>query len=976
MLPKGGSGGAVEDALELDQDSSQTIPKPWVFPVPKGTLQRIFGTSQVFQGFDNVKPKVTGLTVPLKVREYYHRGQECLEHGDWEMAVLFFSRALHLDSQLVDFYALRAEAYIQLCDFSSAAQNLRRAYSFQPDSKYLERLTFVLYLQGQYLLEHCEFMEALKIFSQAAELQPENPSFRYRCMACLLALRRHHDCLSLVTKEIKGGTVNADIYILRARLYNFFQKPDLCYQDLHSALLWDPKHPQARVLLKTMVEQSQQAHREAGALAVQGKLQLALQRINCAIENNPLDPNLFLFRGTMYRRLQEFDSAVEDFLKALDMMSDSQEDMVQQAQRQLLLAYNDFAVHCYTQGAYQEGVLLLNKALKDEQREKGLYINRGDCFFQLGNLAFAEADYQQALALSPRDEGAHTRMGLLQEKMGFCEHKRRQFQKAESHFSVAIQHNPQKAQYYLHRARNRQLLQDTSGARQDVATVLLLNPNQPKLFMLMTTLFPGMSVEEVLGSQVAHLARLQLQRPVGRLLRERELERQKARDLQLSWSLEEPLLETVEEATPQILWMKRESSKEEDLEEEEEEKENLELSPDRMTSLSDSYPDHTSSGSTLGFRMTSTSEMDTSTSNQDYQSSPATAAPSSSSSPPKEVFKAKHRKTGKKVALKKVLMENEKEGFPITALREIKILQLLKHENVVNLIEICRTKASPYNRCKGSIYLVFDFCEHDLAGLLSNVLVKFTLSEIKKVMQMLLNGLYYIHRNKILHRDMKAANVLITRDGVLKLADFGLARAFSLAKNSQPNRYTNRVVTLWYRPPELLLGERDYGPPIDLWGAGCIMAEMWTRSPIMQGNTEQHQLALISQLCGSITPEVWPNVDKYELFEKLELVKGQKRKVKDRLKAYVRDPYALDLIDKLLVLDPAQRIDSDDALNHDFFWSDPMPSDLKGMLSTHLTSMFEYLAPPRRKGSQITQQSTNQSRNPATTNQTEFERVF
>ncbi|XP_066436671.1 cyclin-dependent kinase 9 isoform X2 [Eleutherodactylus coqui] len=340
-----------------------------------------------------------------------------------------------------------------------------------------------------------------------------------------------------------------------------------------------------------------------------------------------------------------------------------------------------------------------------------------------------------------------------------------------------------------------------------------------------------------------------------------------------------------------------------------------------------------------------------------------------------EVFKAKHRQTGKKVALKKVLMENEKEGFPITALREIKILQLLKHENVVNLIEICRTKANQYNRYKGSIFLVFDFCEHDLAGLLSNTHVKFTLSEIKKVMQMLLNGLYYIHRNKILHRDMKAANVLITRDGVLKLADFGLARAFSLAKNSQPNRYTNRVVTLWYRPPELLLGERIYGPPIDLWGAGCIMAEMWTRSPIMQGNTEQHQLTLISQLCGSITPEVWPNVDKYELYQKLELPKGQKRKVKERLKAYVKDAYALDLIDKLLVLDPAQRIDSDDALNHDFFWSDPMPSDLKNMLSTHNQSMFEYLAPPRRRGGHMPQQPANQGRNPAT-NQSEFDRVF
>ncbi|KAF3848696.1 hypothetical protein F7725_015193 [Dissostichus mawsoni] len=219
-----------------------------------------------------------------------------------------------------------------------------------------------------------------------------------------------------------------------------------------------------------------------------------------------------------------------------------------------------------------------------------------------------------------------------------------------------------------------------------------------------------------------------------------------------------------------------------------------------------------------------------------------------------EVFKAKHRQTGKKVALKKVLMENEKEGFPITALREIKILQLLKHENVVNLIEICRTKdtkaASTW--CLTSV--------RRLAGLLSNANVKFTLAEIKKVMQMLLNGLYYIHRNK-----------------------------------------------------------------------------------------------------------------KYELYQKMELPKGQKRKVKDRLKAYVKDPYALDLIDKLLVLDPAQRIDSDDALNHDFFWSDPMPSDLKNMLSTHNTSMFEYLAPPRRRG-HMPQQQPNQNRNPATTSQTEFDR--
>lgn len=103
---------------------------------------------------------------------------------------------------------------------------------------------------------------------------------------------------------------------------------------------------------------------------------------------------------------------------------------------------------------------------------------------------------------------------------------------------------------------------------------------------------------------------------------------------------------------------------------------------------------------------------------------------------------------------------------------------------------------------------------------------------------------------------MKAANILITKSGVLKLADFGLARAYSVCKPGHKNRYTNRVVTLWYRAPELLLGERNYGPPVDMWGAGCIMAEMWTRSPIMQGHTEQQQLELISQLCGSINSEV------------------------------------------------------------------------------------------------------------------------
>ncbi len=289
-----------------------------------------------------------------------------------------------------------------------------------------------------------------------------------------------------------------------------------------------------------------------------------------------------------------------------------------------------------------------------------------------------------------------------------------------------------------------------------------------------------------------------------------------------------------------------------------------------------------------------------------------------------EVFKARDRESGAVVALKKVLMEFEKEGFPITALREIRTLQQLRHDNVVTLIEICHGLEAA--RKKITFYLVLEFCEHDLSGLLSNLEVKFSLGEIKSIIKQLLNGLFYLHNSKIIHRDMKAANVLITKTGTLKLADFGQARAISSDGGS--NRYTNRVVTLWYRPPELLLGERYYGPAVDLWGAGCIMAELWTRSPILQGSSEQHQLKLIAHLCGAITPQTWPGVENLEFYEKLE-IPAPPRRVKERLRPYVKNRHALDLLDKLLCLNPDWRINAERALDHDFFWTDPMPSKWK-----------------------------------------------
>ncbi|CAH8608116.1 unnamed protein product [Schistosoma intercalatum] len=312
-----------------------------------------------------------------------------------------------------------------------------------------------------------------------------------------------------------------------------------------------------------------------------------------------------------------------------------------------------------------------------------------------------------------------------------------------------------------------------------------------------------------------------------------------------------------------------------------------------------------------------------------------------------EVFKVRHRVTKQHYALKRLKTEQETEGFPVTALREIRILSSLSHENVVRLRGVCHKKAAPSSNYRYEFYLLFDICEHDLAGLLAQK-VEFSLPVKKSIMQQLLTGLYFLHKNNVLHRDLKTSNILIDREGVLKIADFGLARlTVTSIRPDRASRYTGRVVTLWYRPPEILLNDRYYGRPVDIWGAGCIMAELWTNYPIMQGENELLQLNLIIQLCGSITPEVWPAVQNLETYQKIKLPKDVKRHVKEKLTPQIPCSSAVDLIDKLLVLDPNKRLDADQALSHDFFHEDPPPGDLS-CLSKNGASFLEYLGQANR----------------------------
>lgn len=268
------------------------------------------------------------------------------------------------------------------------------------------------------------------------------------------------------------------------------------------------------------------------------------------------------------------------------------------------------------------------------------------------------------------------------------------------------------------------------------------------------------------------------------------------------------------------------------------------------------------------------------------------------------------RHNNRVVALKKIRLESEDEGVPSTAIREISLLKEMRDDNIVRLYDIIHLDSH-------KLYLVFEFLDLDLKKYMESIPRGAGLepSMVKRFMHQLVKGIKHCHSHRVLHRDLKPQNLLIDKEGNLKLADFGLARAFGVPLRA----YTHEVVTLWYRAPEVLLGGKQYSTGVDMWSVGCIFGEMCNRTPMFSGDSEIDQIFHIFRILGTPNEENWPDVtylpdfkQTWPKWEKADLAKH----------VPLLDRNGVDLLEQMLTYDPSNRISAKRALVHPYFQED------------------------------------------------------
>ncbi|KAF5280185.1 hypothetical protein FQA39_LY18102 [Lamprigera yunnana] len=270
------------------------------------------------------------------------------------------------------------------------------------------------------------------------------------------------------------------------------------------------------------------------------------------------------------------------------------------------------------------------------------------------------------------------------------------------------------------------------------------------------------------------------------------------------------------------------------------------------------------------------------------------------------VYKGRNKKTGQLVAMKKIRLESEDEGVPSTAIREISLLKELRHINIVTLEDVLMEESR--------LYLVFEFLSMDLKKYMEKIKPGEYMNPnlVKSYLYQVNQAILFCHQRRVLHRDLKPQNLLISKNGLIKVADFGLGRAFGV-----PVRvFTHEVVTLWYRAPEILLGSTRYSCPIDIWSLGCIFSEMASKRPLFQGDSEIDQLFRIFRVLMTPTECIWPGVSSLPDY-KSTFPNWTTYNLQSQTKNLSDGGY--DLLKQMLVYDPAKRISAKKIVSHSYF---------------------------------------------------------
>ncbi|GAB6026100.1 Cyclin-dependent kinase 20 [Chamberlinius hualienensis] len=282
------------------------------------------------------------------------------------------------------------------------------------------------------------------------------------------------------------------------------------------------------------------------------------------------------------------------------------------------------------------------------------------------------------------------------------------------------------------------------------------------------------------------------------------------------------------------------------------------------------------------------------------------------------VLKARNLQTGKIVAMKRVPLKNFENGIPNSALREIKTLRVIDSEHVVKLLDVF-----PHG---SGFVLVFEYMVTDLAEVMRQATEKLKANEVKSYMQMLLRAVSYCHSTSIIHRDLKPANLLLSSNGILKVADFGLARVMV---QEGERLYSHQVATRWYRSPELLFGARQYNEAVDLWAIGCIFGEMLNHSPLFPGENDIDQLCVVMRTLGTPSEDSWPGLATLPDYNKITFPEMKAIPIEDVVPDASQN--AVDLLKDFLCYPPEKRISANDALLHPYFFTLPMPLSLKNL---------------------------------------------